>query len=419
MDKIDFLHAHEILDSRGNPTLYVSVTSKKGVTGWACVPSGKSTGTHEAVELRDGDKKRYGGYGVRKAAHHVNVTLQKVLRGYVLDDVRAIDDAIRVHDGTVNKRRLGANTLLGVSLAVAHAGAKSNHVPLYIHLRNIFGIQEKRFVIPTPLCNIMNGGRHADTRLGMQEFIIAPVMKKSFAEKIRAGSEIFHNLGDILHKERQSTNVGDEGGYAPDIDSAEEALQYLAKATKDSGYVLGRDIQFGVDVAASEFYDERGDRYVPMHEGRRYTAKQMTERYRSWCKKFPMLSIEDGLAEDDWEGWQFMTKELKNDVLLIGDDLFVTQIPRFTVGVEKRVGNAILIKPNQVGTLSETMDVITLAKKHKYTVVISHRSGETIDTSIADIAVATNAGYIKAGAPSRSERLAKYNRLLEIEEELR
>lgn len=417
-DRIADIHAHEILDSRGNPTVYVQVTLKSGRTGSASVPSGASTGSHEALELRDGDKKRYGGLGVRKAIEHVHRRILPALKGMDITDQRGIDDAMRILDGTTNKRSLGANAMLGVSLACAHAGAKSAGLPLYEYLRETFGLSYKGFHLPTPLMNVFNGGRHADTNLDMQEFIIIPHAFSTFARKLQAGSEIFHALGDVLKEDGLDTDVGNEGGYAPDVGKTENALEYLAAAVKRAKYKLGKQISFGIDVAASEFYNERTKRYVLHTDHRNMTAQEMIALFEDWTVKYPLLSIEDGLAEDDWDHWRMLTRQLGDELLLIGDDLFVTNVERLERGIREGVANTILIKPNQIGTLTETIDAICLAQKHKYRVVISHRSGETTDTTIADIAVAVNAEYIKTGAPSRSERLAKYNRLLEIEEEL-
>jgi enolase len=391
---------------------------RDGSRGTASVPSGASTGSHEALELRDGDKKRYRGLGVMKAVHNVNVKINRALRGMDVFDLQKIDDAMRILDGTENKRVLGANAILGVSMACAHAGAKRAKMPLYAYLRNVYDLSYKSFRIPTPLMNVFNGGRHADTNLDMQEFIIVPTGFKTYSRKLQAGSEIFHALGDVLKADGLDTDVGNEGGYAPDVGKTEAALDYLVKAVKAAGYKLKKEISFGIDVAASEFFDERSGRYILNTDRRRMSAEEMIELYNHWMHKYPMLSIEDGLSEDAWEDWETMTKKLGKDMLLIGDDLFVTNIERVREGVRRGVANAVLVKPNQIGTLSETMDTILFAQKNKYKVVISHRSGETTDTTIADLAVAVNAEYIKTGAPSRSERLAKYNRLLEIEEDL-
>ncbi len=418
-DRIADIHAHEILDSRGNPTVYAQVTLRSGRMGFASVPSGASTGSHEALELRDGDRRRYQGLGVRKAIEHIHRRIFPVLKGMDITDQRGIDDAMRILDGTVNKRSLGANAILGVSLACAHAGAKSSGLPLYAYLRNTFGLSYKGFTLPTPFLNVFNGGRHADTNLDMQEFIIIPHAFSSFSRKLQAGSEIFHALGEVLKEHGLDTDVGNEGGYAPDVGRTESALAYLAEAVKRAKYKLGKQIGFGIDVAASEFYNERTKRYVLHTDHRTLVAHQMIELYEEWIKKYPLISLEDGLAEDDWQHWRTLTQQLGDEVLLVGDDLFVTNVDRLQRGIDEGVANTILIKPNQIGTLTETIDAILLAQKHRYHVVISHRSGETVDTTIADISVAVNAEYIKSGAPSRSERLAKYNRLLEIEEELR
>ncbi len=418
LERIDTVHAHEILDSRGNPTVHVTVLLKNGVRGSAAVPSGASTGIHEALELRDGDPRRYRGLGVQKAVKNVNDNISRLVRGLDVFDLRAIDDAMRIADGTENKRKLGANAILGVSLACAHAGARRAAMPLYEYLRDVFDLPHKGYKLPTPFLNVFNGGKHADTNLDMQEFIIVPIGFKTFAHKLQAGSEIFHALGDILQADGLDTDVGNEGGYAPDVGKTEDALEYLLKAVKKAKYKPGKEIRFGIDVAASEFFDERKGRYILNTDRRKLTGGQMIDLYEAWLKKYPMLSIEDGLAEDEWADWQILTRRLGADLLLIGDDLFVTNVERVKRGIDEHVANAVLVKVNQIGTLSETIDTILLAQKHRYKVIISHRSGETTDTTIADLAVAVNADYIKSGAPSRSERLCKYNRLLEIEEEL-
>ena len=417
-ERIDVIHAHEILDSRGNPTLNVTVMLKNGLRGSASVPSGASTGVHEALEMRDGDDSRYRGKGVLKAVKNVNTTIAKALRGHDVFDVRGVDDTMRILDGTTNKHKLGANAILGVSLACAHAGARRANMPLYEHLRDVFNLAYDSFKLPTPFLNVFNGGLHADTNLDMQEFIIVPHGFSRFSRKLQAGSEIFHALGDVLHADRMDTDVGNEGGYAPDVGRTEQALEYLVKAVKKAKYKLGTQIGFGIDVAASEFYDAKKDRYVLRTDRRKLRGPEMIDLYEAWRKKYPLVSVEDGLDQDAWSDWQLLTKRLGKKMLLVGDDLFVTNVERVQMGLDQKVANAVLIKPNQIGTLSETVDTILLAQKHKYKIVISHRSGETSDTTIADLAVAVNAEYIKSGAPSRSERLAKYNRLLEIEEEL-
>lgn len=418
LERIDAIHAHEILDSRGNPTVHVSVMLKDGTRGHASVPSGASTGAHEACELRDGDKTRYRGLGVRKAVRNVNEVLGPAMHRRDVADQRGIDEALCVIDGTSDKHRLGANAILGISLAVAHAGARRAKTPLYAYLREVFDIRLKKFVLPTPLLNVFNGGRHADTNLDMQEFIIVPHGFSTFSRKLQAGSEIFHMLGEVLHADHLDTNVGNEGGYAPDVGKTESALEYLVEAVKKAKYKLGKEIGFGIDVAASEFFNEKSKKYELSTDHRKCTAKQMIDLYEAWSKKYPMISIEDGLAEDAWADWGEMTNRLGKKMLLIGDDLFVTNVERLQRGIDLGVANTILIKPNQIGTLSETIETIGLARENGYKVVISHRSGETVDTTIADIAVAVNAEFIKSGAPSRSERLCKYNRLLEIEEEV-
>ncbi len=418
LERIDVIHAHEILDSRGNPTLAVSVMLKDGTRGHAQVPSGASTGMHEAFELRDGDKKRYRGLGVRKAVRHVNDILGPSLKRRDVADQRGIDEAMCTIDGTDNKRRMGANAILGVSLAVAHAGARRARMPLYAYLRDVFDIGLKKFVLPTPFLNVFNGGRHASTNLDMQEFIIIPHGFSSFSRKMQAGSEIFHMLGDVLHADGLDTDVGNEGGYAPDVGRTESALEYLAEAVKKAKYKLGKEIGFGIDVAASEFYNPKTKKYELTTDKRKYSPKQMIDLYEEWSKKYPMISIEDGLAEDAWEDWKTMTDRLGKKMLIIGDDLFVTNRKYLQRGIDEGIANSILIKPNQIGTLTETIETIGLARENGYKVIISHRSGETTDTTIADIAVAVNAEFIKSGAPSRSERLCKYNRLMEIEEEI-
>ena len=418
-EKIDLVHAHEILDSRGNPTLNVTVMLKNGTLGSASVPSGASTGIHEALELRDGDKDRYRGKGVLKAVKNVNTKIHSHVRGMDVFDLQRIDDEMRILDGTVNKHRLGANAMLGVSMACAHAGARRRRRPMYRHLRELYGFPGKTYKLPTPLMNVFNGGKHADTNLDMQEFIVIPHSFKKFSRKLQAGSEIFHALGDVLKKDGLDTDVGNEGGYAPNVGKTEQALEYLAKAVKKAKYKLGTQIGFGIDVAASEFYQPKTGKYVLKTDRRKLTADQMNDLFESWIKKYPLMSLEDGLDQDAWEDWAEHTRRLGKKAMIIGDDLFVTNAERVQKGINMGVANAVLVKMNQIGTLSETMETIALAQKNRYKVVISHRSGETADTTIADLAVAVNAQYIKTGAPSRSERLVKYNRLLEIEEEVR
>lgn len=418
VDVIDQIHAHEILDSRGNPTVAVSVLTKNGTLGHASVPSGASTGSHEAWELRDGDAGRYGGKGVKKACRNINHTLAGALRGMRVTDQRGVDDVMCHLDGTVNKKRLGANAILGVSLAMAHAAAKTKRMPLYAYLRWTFDILEETWNMPVPLMNILNGGSHADSNIDIQEFIIAPTGFKKFARRVQAGSEIFHALGEILHADGLDTDVGNEGGYAPNLGRTEDALDYIMRAIKKAGYTPGKHVRLGLDVAANEFYDEKKDRYVMKTDRRKMTDEEMMTLLEDWVDRYPFLSIEDGLQEDKWVAWEELTRRLGKKIYLIGDDLFVTNVARLQEGISRGVANAILIKPNQIGTLTETMQAIQLAQKNGYKIAISHRSGETTDTTIADLAVAVNADFIKAGAPSRSERLVKYNRLMEIEEEL-
>ncbi|MDP2631992.1 MAG: phosphopyruvate hydratase [Candidatus Uhrbacteria bacterium] len=417
-DKIEMLHAHEILDSRGNPTLNVTVILKNGTHGSASVPSGASTGIHEALELRDGDKTRYGGKGVLKAVANVNTKINKVVKGMDVFDLKAIDDAMRIADGTVNKHRFGANAILGVSMAAAHAGARRSKQPLYKHLRQVYGFNFKTFKLPDPLMNVFNGGAHADTNLDMQEFIVIPHAFKKFSRKVQAGAEIFHALGEVLHKDGLDTDVGNEGGYAPDVGKTEQALAYLVKAIKKAKYKPGKEIGLGIDVAASEFYDAKKNKYILKTDRKKLSAKQMIDMLGKWSAKYPLISIEDPLDQDAWEDWVACTKQLGKKMMIIGDDFYVTNPERIKKGIEMGATNAVLIKMNQIGTMSETMEAIALAQGDKQKVVVSHRSGETCDSTIADLAVAVNAEYIKTGAPSRSERLSKYNRLLEIEEEL-
>lgn len=417
-EKIDYIHAHEILDSRGNPTLHVSVMLKDGSIGRASVPSGASTGIHEAWELRDGDMSRYGGKGVKKAIRNVNEKIFRIVKNMDAFDLEAVDSAMRIADGTSNKRKLGANAILGVSMAVAHAGAKRARVPLYVHLRNLYGISTQKYTLPTPFLNVFNGGSHADTNLDMQEFIIIPHRFKKFSRKLQAGSEIFHALGDVLRADGLDTDVGNEGGYAPNIGKTEQALQYLVKAMKKAKYKPGKQIGIGIDVAASEFFDAKQNRYILSTDRKKLKADGLIDMLGDWVKKYPLISIEDPLDQDAWDDWAACTTRLGKDCHIVGDDLYVTNVQRIQKGIDMKAANAILIKMNQIGTMSETMDAIFLGQRNKQKIVISHRSGETTDTTIADLAVAVNADYIKSGAPSRSERLVKYNRLLEIEEEL-
>ncbi len=411
MSAIIDIHAREILDSRGNPTVEADVVLQSGAFGRAAVPSGASTGVHEAVELRDGDKKRYMGKGVEKAVNHVNDEIYDALAGLDADDQIAIDEEMIALDGTENKGKLGANAILSVSLAVAKAMAEEAGLPLY---RYLGGTMAR--TLPVPMMNILNGGKHADNPIDIQEFMIAPIGAPSVKEAIRWGAEIFHTLKKNLKAAGQNTNVGDEGGFAPNLKTAEEALTFIVKAISDAGYKPGEDVYIALDAASSEFFEN--GKYEMKGEGKSYTSKQMVEYYKGLCDKFPIFSIEDGMAEDDWEGWKMLTDTLGSRIQLVGDDLFVTNPKRLAMGIEKGVANSILIKVNQIGTLTETMRAVELAQRNKYTAVLSHRSGETEDSTIADIAVATNCGQIKTGSMSRTDRMAKYNQLIRIEEEL-
>ena len=406
------VHGREILDSRGNPTVEVDVVLDSGHLGRAAVPSGASTGAHEAVELRDGDKHRYSGKGVLKAVAHVNDEIATTLRGADPLDQRAIDERLIHLDGTANKARLGANAVLGASLAVARAAALSQGQPLYRYLAT----DSAPPVMPVPMMNILNGGRHAQTKVDFQEFMVVPAGVPTFAEGLRLGAEVFHALKETLHERGLSTGQGDEGGFAPELAANEEAMTLLVEAIERSGHKPGEDVFIALDPAASELY--RDGRYQLKGEGRSFDDGQLIDRWISWVDHYPVISIEDGLAEDDWDGWRELTSRLGKRVQLVGDDIFVTNVVRLRRGIEMGVANSILIKVNQIGTLTETLETIATARRAGYSTVISHRSGETEDTFIADLAVATGAGQIKSGAPSRSERVAKYNRLLQIEEEV-
>ena len=403
----------EILDSRGNPTVEVEVLLESGHGGRASVPSGASTGKHEALELRDNDPKRYLGKGVQKAIQNIRRVMAPKLLGMDALDQKAIDAAMLQWDGTPNKVRLGANAILGISLACAKAAADYLGIPLYQHLG---GLSATR--LPLPMLNILNGGAHADNNLDLQECMIIPVGAKSFKDALRMGTEVFHHLKTILKGKGYKTSVGDEGGFAPDLRSNEEAFSLIIEAIRKSGYAPGRQVALGIDAAANEFY-KKGAYFLKAEKKSRRTSGEMIAYYETLTRKFPIISIEDGLAEDDWKGWKAMTARLGKEIQLVGDDLFVTNPSRLMRGIEEGVGNAILVKLNQIGTLTETLEVIAIAKKAGYRTVISHRSGETEDTTISDLAVGTNAGQIKTGAPSRTDRVAKYNQLLRIEEELR
>lgn len=408
---IDDIFAREILDSRGNPTIEVEVYLEDGIVGRAAVPSGASTGAYEAVELRDGDQGRYNGKGVLKAVDNVNSILAPEIAGYDATDQLGIDRAMIELDGTPNKGKLGANAILGVSMAAAKAAAEALGMPLYQYLG---GSNSK--VLPVPMMNILNGGKHADNNVDIQEFMVMPVGAPNFAEALRMGTEVYHKLKSVLKKKGLNTAVGDEGGFAPMLGSNEEALAVIIEAIAAAGYKPGEDIALAIDAAATEFYKD--GKYVFEAEGKSRTAEEMVEYYAMLAGKYPIISIEDGLAEDDWDGWRKLTERLGRQVQIVGDDLFVTNTERLARGINSGVANSILIKLNQIGTITETLDAIEMAKQAGYTAVVSHRSGETEDATIADLVVAANAGQIKTGAPSRSERVAKYNRLLRIEEEV-
>jgi enolase len=419
MTAIDHIHAREILDSRGNPTLEVVVLLEDGSQGSAAVPSGASTGAHEAVELRDGDKTRYLGKGVLNAVRNVNEVIAKELLGLDALEQVAIDQILLNLDGTPNKGKLGANATLGVSLAVARAAADSIGLPLYRYL----GGSNARY-LPVPLMNVINGGKHADNTIDFQEFMIVPIGAPSFKEALRMGAEVFHHLKKVLHDRHLSTTVGDEGGFAPNLKSANEALDVLCDAIKAAGYKLGHEVAFALDPATTELYEEakqkgkQGYCFFKSNPDRIATSDQMIDLWKDLCSKYPIVSIEDGLAEDDWDGWKKLTRELGSKVQLVGDDLFVTNTRRLAQGIETNCGNSILVKVNQIGTLTETLEAIELARRNGFTSIISHRSGETEDTTIADIAVAVNAGQIKTGSACRTDRIAKYNQLLRIEDDL-
>jgi enolase len=414
MSLIADLHAREILDSRGNPTVEVDVITQNGVLGRAAVPSGASTGKHEAVEMRDGDQSRYVGKGVTKAVHHVNTAIAEEIRGYTVFDQKGIDMAMLKLDGSENKGNLGANAILGVSMAIAKAAAIESGMSLYKYIGGV-----NAHLLPLPMMNILNGGAHADNRIDFQEFMIMPTGADSFAESLRMGTEVFHALKKVLKDKGLSTNVGDEGGFAPNLQSNEEAIQAVMQAIEKAGYKPGVDMFIAMDAASTEFYDEATGMYVfKKSTGDKLTSSEMVSFWKSWCDKYPIISIEDGLAEDDWKGWAEMTNVLGNKIQLVGDDLFVTNVKRLQRGINEKTANSILVKVNQIGTLSETIDAVSLAKENSYTAVMSHRSGETEDSTIADLAVALNTGQIKTGSASRSDRIAKYNQLLRIEEEL-
>jgi enolase len=412
--KIKNIFAREIIDSRGNPTVEATVVLSDGSVGTAAVPSGASTGSHEALELRDG-AKRYGGKGVLKAVKNVNTHINKALRGKDAGKQKNIDKLMLELDGTDNKRKLGANAILAVSLANCRAAANSLGTPLYKHIRSTYRLKEKGYRMPVATMNVLNGGRHADNNLSVQEFMIVPIHKK-FAERVRMGSQIFHSLAQILNNKGYSTGVGDEGGFAPDLLNNERALKLLMQAIKHAGFVPGKNVFLAMDVAASEFY--RKGKYYFASQKQASTADKMMRTLGSWINKYPFISIEDPLAEDDWDNWKLLTRKFGKKVAIVGDDLFVTNTERIQKGIDMKVGNAVLIKVNQIGSLTEAIEAIYLARKNNYQISVSHRSGETADTFIADLSVAVNSEYIKTGSMSRSERVEKYNRLMRIEEEV-
>ena len=414
MSTIISVQARQILDSRGNPTIEVDVVTSNAILGRAAVPSGASTGIHEAVELRDGDKKFYLGKGVLNAMQNVNKVIAEEVTGMYVTEQAEIDQKMIDLDGTANKGKLGANAILGVSLAIAHAAAQETNQQLY---RYIGGVSAN--TLPIPMMNILNGGSHADNSIDFQEFMVMPVGAESFSDAIRMGAEVFHNLKNVLKKGKYSTNVGDEGGFAPNLKSNEEAIKLILHAIEAAGYEPGKDICIALDPASSEYYLPKENVYhLHKSSGDKLTPKEMVEYWKGWVKKYPIISIEDGMAEDDWDGWKLMTKELGEKIQLVGDDIFVTNVERLQRGIDLGVANSILIKVNQIGTLTETINTVNMAYRNAYTAVISHRSGETEDTTIADLSVALNTGLIKTGSACRSERIAKYNQLLRIEEQL-
>ncbi|MFN8293800.1 MAG: phosphopyruvate hydratase [Chitinophagales bacterium] len=414
MSIITAIHARQILDSRGNPTVEADVITSNGSLGRAAVPSGASTGKHEAVELRDGKKNTYLGKGVLKAVQNINTVIAKELNGFNVFEQNAIDRVLQLLDGTPNKSKLGANAILAVSLAASKAAADELGIPLY---RYVGGVSAH--TLPIPMMNILNGGAHADNKIDFQEFMVMPVGADTFSEALQMGVEIFHHLKSVLKKKGYSTNVGDEGGFAPDIASNEAAIEIVLMAIEAAGYKPGENVFIAMDAASTEFYDEKSKLYhFKKSTGKKLKSEEMVEYWAQWCKKYPIISIEDGMAEDDWKGWALLTEKLGNKVQLVGDDLFVTNSIRLQQGIDKQTANSILVKVNQIGSLSETVETVALATRHSYTSVMSHRSGETEDTTIADLAVALNCGQIKTGSASRTDRIAKYNQLIRIEEEL-
>ncbi len=413
MSYITDIHARQILDSRGNPTIEVDVFTSNGILGRAAVPSGASTGIHEAVELRDGDMSRYLGKGVLKAVEHVNTIINEALQGEDVFDQKRLDRIMIDLDGTANKSKLGANAILGTSLAIARAAAQEAGMSLYQYIGGVGAV-----TMPVPMMNILNGGSHADNLIDIQEFMVMPFGASSFSEGLRWGTEVFHHLKSVLKEKGMSTNVGDEGGFAPSLGSNEEAIQVVIEAIEKAGFKPGVDMHIALDAASSEFYDADKGIYHFESTGADKTSEQMVDYWVNWCEKYPIISIEDGLAEDDWKGWKLATEKLGHKIQLVGDDLFVTNTQRLSRGIDEGIANSILIKVNQIGSLTETIEAVQMATRNGYTSVMSHRSGETEDNTIADLAVALNTGQIKTGSASRSDRMSKYNQLLRIEEEL-
>ncbi|MCA6085494.1 phosphopyruvate hydratase [Candidatus Endomicrobiellum agilis] len=418
MAKVVKITGREIIDSRGNPTVEVDVKLEDGTLGRAAVPSGASTGSREALELRDGDKRRFGGKGVLKAVSNINNIIAPKLTGFEITKQQDIDDVMMKLDGTDFKSNLGANAILGVSLACAKAGSNSNKLPVYEYVREIYNIKSDKYILPVPLMNIINGGEHADNNVDLQEFMIAPVSAPNFREALRMGCEVFHSLRKVLNEKGYATGVGDEGGFAPNLKSNAQALEVICEAVKAAGYEIGKDIVFALDVAASELYENNKYTLEGEVKDKVKTSKDMISFYAGLLEKYPVISIEDGLSESDWDGWKVLTEELKSKLQLVGDDLFVTNTKIFKDGIDKGIANSILIKVNQIGSLSETVAAVQMAYKAGYTAIMSHRSGETEDNIIADLAVALNTGQIKTGSASRTDRMCKYNQLLRIEEEL-
>ncbi len=418
MSQIKKIFAREILDSRGNPTVEVEVELKSGAKTLAAVPSGASTGTYETLELRDGDSKRYHGLGVLRAVEHVNEIISKNIAGMEAGDQKKIDNAMLELDGTENKSKLGANAILGVSLAVCRVSASGQGIPLYAYIAKLYGGRKTKFKIPVPMFNVINGGKHSDSGLSIQEYKIIPSGIKTFREQLRAGSEIFHTLKSILASEGHSISVGDEGGFAPKLQNNAKPLELIVRAITEASYAAGKEVSTGVDAAANSFLDEKEQHYIFKPENAVLSREMLINIYHEWIQKYHVISVEDGLGENDWEGWREMNKKIGEKVMLIGDDLLVTNVKRVRTAIKEQACNAALIKVNQIGTVSETLECVKLARKHKMGVVVSHRSGETTDDFIADLSVGVGADYLKSGSLSRGERICKYNRLLRIEEEM-